>query len=500
MEQNQELKSALLEETPWVVDAQNEATQRKNIALLFDLNKMAFEKEKALKKLSDRVANDGGISWFPGGRPNDYITQYILEGIGHLKKLGVDITNELSWLTNSINYIDRSFIERYERLLQMSKEGKIKLSDDNLDYMTIHYLYTKTFFNESNNDSKLIEAKKYYLDQAKKYWKKGLYNEGMIALILNRNNEKNSALEIVKSLKERAIVNEEMGMYWKNNYGYYWYQLPIETHSLMVEAFSEISNDNLAVEQLKTWLLKNKQTNNWNTTKGTSNAIYALLLNGNKWLDADNSPNITLGNQKIDISKIQKEAGSGYFKIDYKGKEISKDMATIKIENTNPVPSWGAIYWQYFEQLDKITTFQETPLTLVKKYFIEENSPTGPKLVEINPKKELKPGDKLKVRIELKVDRAMEFIHLKDMRPSNTEPTNVLSQYKWQDGLGYYESTKDLSSNFFIEYLPKGTFVFEYPLNIVREGNCSTGIATIQCMYAPEFSSHSNGLMLKVGK
>lgn len=150
-------------------------------------------------------------------------------------------------------------------------------------------------------------------------------------------------------------------------------------------------------------------------------------------------------------------------------------MANIKVENKNPVPAWGAVYLQYFEQLDKIKTFKETPLTLVKQYYIEINTPTGPILEKISDRTILKPGDKLKVRIELRVDRQMEYIHLKDMRPSNTEPINVISQYKWQDGLGYYESTKDLASHFFISNLPKGTYCFEYPIRVIHQGTCSTG-------------------------
>ncbi|MCK7532284.1 MAG: hypothetical protein MZV63_15260 [Marinilabiliales bacterium] len=103
------------------------------------------------------------------------------------------------------------------------------------------------------------------------------------------------------------------------------------------------------------------------------------------------------------------------------------------------------------------------------------------------------PGDRIKVRIELRVDRNMEFVHMKDMRASGFEPENVFSQYKWQDGLGYYEATKDAATNFFFDWLPKGTYVFEYALRVTHTGNFSNGITTIQCMYAPEFTSHSEG-------
>ena len=113
-------------------------------------------------------------------------------------------------------------------------------------------------------------------------------------------------------------------------------------------------------------------------------------------------------------------------------------------------------------------------------------------------KQKIKIGDKIIVRIELRVDRDMEYVHMKDQRGSSLEPINVISQYKYQDGLGYYESTRDSATNFFFDYLPKGTFVFEYPLFVTHSGEFSNGITTIQCMYAPEFSSHSEGIRFKV--
>ena len=160
---------------------------------------------------------------------------------------------------------------------------------------------------------------------------------------------------------------------------------------------------------------------------------------------------------------------------------------------------FGDLFLQYFEDLDKIT-YSETPLKLSKKLFIEKNSDSGPVLTPVNPDDILHVGDKVKVRIELRADRDMEYVHMKDMRASGFEPVNVLSSYKWQGGLGYYESTKDASTNFFFSTLHKGTYVFEYPLFINQEGDFSNGITTIQCMYAPEFTSHSEGIRVRVGK
>ena len=296
-----------------------------------------------------------------------------------------------------------------------------------------------------------------------------------------------------------------MGMYWKYNTGYYWYQLPIETHSLMIEVFDEVANDQKAVEELKLWLLKTKQTTHWKTTKATAAAVYALLSNGDNWLESEGkveisfpaSSNFKWGTQ-IQMAQESAEAGTGYFKTAIEGEDIGGGLSVIKVKNPNNHPAWGAVYWQYFEQLDKIKTFEETPLTLKKQLFVQRASDRGPVMEALENGAQLSPGDKVMVRIELRVDRPMEYVHMKDMRASGLEPINVLSQYKWQGGLGYYESTGDAATNFFFAYLPPGTHVFEYPLRVNHKGDFSNGITSIQCMYAPEFSSHSEGIRLKV--
>ncbi len=505
LSKNQELKIALLEETPWVLQAQSEEEQKKNIGLLFDLNRMSNEQEKAINTIVDRQLSNGGFAWFPGGRDNWYITQYIVEGMGHLDQLGVkslrDDNQVYGVLAKAIQYIDDRLVEHYQDLKTRIKKYGGNLEEDHLDWMAIHYLYARSFFMDFAIPSKADEAFNYYKKQAEKYWlNKGMYAEGMIALGLNRFGNPETPSKIVKSLKERSLNNEELGMYWKYNSGYYWYQLPIETHALMIEVFDEIAKDAVAVDDLKVWLLKNKQTTHWRTTKATSAAVYALLKNGDNWLLEDKPVKITLGGKLIDQSEMQTEAGTGYFKTSWDGKDIQLNMSEIKVENPNKVVAWGAAYWQYFEQLDKIDTFEETPLTLKKQLFKVSNTDKGPVMNPISANAKLKPGDKLQVRIELRVDRDMEYVHMKDMRASGFEPLNVLSSYKWQGGLGYYESTRDASTNFFFSYLSKGTYVFEYPLRVIHNGDFSNGITTIQCMYAPEFTSHSEGVRVKVGE
>ena len=507
LEKNQELKSLIIQETPWLRDAQSESEQKKRIALLFDLNKMNNELQRAINKLQQMQYGSGAFPWFKGGRENRFITQHIASGFGHLKKLGVTQYDSKTrgMMQKAVRYLDQEFVDEYEELKRYCKKHKVDINKDHLSYTQMHYLYMRSFFSDIKRNSNTNEAWEYYLGQSKKYWlKRGLYAQGLLALILHRNNDSTTATKIIRSLDEKSITNEELGMYWKSNVGsWYWYQAPIETQALMIEVFSEIEQEpkkTEIVDNLKIWLLKNKQTNQWKTTKATTEAVYALLLQGSDWLSVTDMVEIVLGNQKIDPSKIEDvkvEAGTGYFKTSWNGNEIQKDMATAKITKKGKGIAWGALYWQYFENLDKITS-AETPLKLKKKLFLKKNTDRGEEITEITEKTKLQLGDLVRVRIELRSDRAMEFVHMKDMRASGLEPINVISQYKYQDGLGYYESTKDASTNFFFDYLPKGVYVFEYDLRVNNKGNFSNGITTIQSMYAPEFSSHSEGVRVQI--
>jgi uncharacterized protein YfaS (alpha-2-macroglobulin family) len=514
LQKNEELKSALLEETPWVLAAQNESQQKKNIALLFDMVKMNTEKEKSIIKLKDMQSSNGGFVWFKGGPDDRFITQYIITGIGHLKKLNAlsgNNTDQLKDIMSIVNkalpYLDKKIKEEYDYLVK----NKTDLKKNNLSSTAIQYMYMRSFFTENNIAVASQTAYTYYLKQAKKYWlSNSKYMQAMIALTLYRSRDEVTAKAIIKSLKENAINNEQLGMYWKEwtNGGYYWYQAPIESQAMIIEAFTDIDKNNNTIDDLKTWLLKQKQTQNWKTTKATAEACYALLYSpptpqggilGNSFLNQEQEVSVRLGSMIIKSSDNVTEAGTGYFKKTIESEKVKPEMGNMEVsiksaDSKSPSSGgWGAVYWQYFEDLDKIT-LATTPLQLTKKLFVEKNTDKGPVLEAIEDGAELKVGDKVKVRIELKADRDMEYIHLKDMRAACMEPTNVISEYKYQGGLGYYETTKDASTNFFFSRLSRGSYVFEYPMFVTHAGNFSNGITTVQCMYAPEFTSHSDGI------
>ena len=511
LQKNQELKAVMLEETPWVLQAKNEAEQKRNIALLFDMIKMSEQLNNSYAKLKQMQSSNGGFVWFTGGPDDRYMTQYIVTGIGHLKKLNAiakgQEANLKSILATAIPYLDKKIKEDYDNLIKY----KTDLKKYTPGYTIIQYLYMRSFFPETKITEASMTAYTYFRGRAQQTWVgQSKYMQGMIALALHRTDDSKTPAAILKSLKETSINNEELGMYWKDQTaGWFWYQAPIETHALLIETFQEAGKDTKTVDDLRTWLLKNKQTNNWKTTKATAEACYALLLQGTApivigGLTSEPTVEIKLGATVINSKDAGQEAGTGYFKKTIEGTKVLPQMGTISVTigDQNPPAggsgaSWGGVYWQYFEDLDKITT-ASTPLKLVKKLFVEKNTDRGPVITPVNDGDVLKVGDKIKVRVELRVDRDMEYVHMKDMRASALEPVNVLSSYKYQGGLGYYESTKDASTNFFFSYLRKGTYVFEYPLFVTHTGNFSNGVTTIQCMYAPEFTSHSEGVRITV--
>ncbi|RBW58103.1 alpha-2-macroglobulin [Tenacibaculum sp. E3R01] len=514
LEKNQELKSLIIQETPWLRDAQSETEQKKRIALLFDLNKLSNEEQSSINKLKNMQLPNGGFPWFKGSMyPNRYITQHIASGFGHLKKLGVTSFNKdvNTILHKAIKFLDLEIADDYKKLLREADKIKQKsgaekaekfLAKQHIGYFELQYLYMRSFYSDIPVIDKASQVIEYYRNQSATYWNEfNLYSKGLIALIQHRNGDKKIASKVLNSLKENSITSEELGMYWKTNKpSWYWYEAPIETQALLIEAFAEIENDTKTVDNLKIWLLKNKQVSQWKTTKATTEAVYALLLQGSDWISVTDLVDLKIGDKKIDPTKIptvKVEAGTGYFKTSWNGNEITPNMGEVSISTKGKSIAWGGLYWQYFEDLDKITS-AKTPLQLKKKLFKKVNSDTGKKLIEVTDNSLLKVGDLLTVRIELRSDRNMEFIHMKDMRASGVEPINVLSKYKWQDGLGYYESTKDASTNFFFDRLPKGVYVFEYDVRINNAGDFSNGITTIQNMYAPEFSSHSKGIRIRV--
>ena len=487
LQKNAELKNMLLEETPWVMAAKDETEQKRQIALLFDLNMQKNQGQQYLDKLLKLQSANGGFAWFAGMPDSRYITQEILLHLARLNRMTGQKTtavNQQTAINKALYYLD---MEISKDFAELKKHNKNYQKEQCVTDAQLFYLHLRSEYPDVPVHVSAQEALKYYTAQSEKYWTSfTLYGKAMMAMVANRNGKIKVASEILKSLKENAMKTDETGMYWaKNTSGYFWNERPIAVQAAMIEAFAEVSKNTAEVDEMKIWLLKQKQTQRWDSPSATVNAIYALLLQGNDWLGDDGNVSIKVGSKTLQPAST--EAGTGYFKETIPVTEIKADMGKVTVAKADKGIGWGAMYWQYYQELDKIQG-QSGALKVNKKLFVMNGATMMP--IE---KAELKKGDKVITRLVVTTDRNLEFVALKDLRAACFEPVDQLSGSRWKESVCYYQTAKDASTQFFFAYLPKGTYVFEYELWVNNAGAYTSGIATIQCQYAPEFVSHTGG-------
>lgn len=492
---NEELKSIVLSETPWLLDAENQELKNKRLALLMDLNTMKESQENTLKKLQEKQLPSGAFPWFDGGEANVYITQHIILGLGRLsKKFPEKASLFENIITKAVPYLDDNYIRT-----STLKNQRINY----YAYSNLHYLYMRSLFADkipvSKKTDSIISVQK--IEFKANWLQYSLYQKGLLALTMHRLGDKDFARKIMTHLKETVARNDDYGMYWvENKNGYYWYQSAIETQAMLIEAFSEIEKDKTYVDEMKVWLLKQKQLHHWSSTKSTTEAVYALLLQGTDWTGIKDNTKFKIGDEKILTRKLsahEKEAETGYIKMSWNADEIEKDMGKISVDNKSNVAGYGGLYWQYFENLENIKSDSSAVLSVTKNLYKKAKTTAGDKLLDLS-EESLKPGDLITIRLIIKTENDLEFVHLKDLRASCFEPVDVISSLQRKDGLNFYRSTKDVATHFFFDTIKKGTYILEYDVRINHSGVFNDGIATIQSMYAPEFSAHSTSSSVKV--
>lgn len=471
---NQELKSVLLQLSPWMTEAQNETERMHSLSELLDVNRQNYITRQALNKLEKLQNTDGGWSWFKGFQSSTFMTENVLEAMSRLTRLGVTEHPEQvkQMQIKALNFLDKNIQNTF-------KERKGKAG-----YSQILYLYTRSAYRDIPLTNAL-EAHKYYLNDLEQSWKTlSLYDKALASITLYRYGKQETAKQIIQSLKEYATISPDMGMFWANNRSTLFTNSALQTHVAIMAAFHEIVGDSEDTELMKQWLLRQKQAQNWGSTPTTVDAIYALLLTGNNQLAEQENLSVKVGNQKLQLTP--EESNLGYIKQSFTGKEISKKTLNVTLTKNTSQTSWGGLYLQYFEKLNKITK-HAGGISVQKQLFIEKDS----KLTPLD-NQTLKVGDKINIRITINTEQDMQYVHLKDLRAGCFEPTEQLSGNRWQEMLLYYQETTDVATNFFFDFLPKGTHVFEYTVWIAQSGTYQDGISTLQCIYAPQYSANSN--------
>ena len=504
LEQNQELKNLLLQETPWVRDAQNENERLARLVTLFDQPRLAAETARALAQLGRMQLPGGAFPWFERMPADRYLTQLIVAGFGKLRRLGAFDAGQnpvaQGILQNALRYLDAQLADDYAAL---RRPKTFRPNDNHLTDIAVQALYARSFWPEPSAAKPAQPAYQFFRQQGAAHWGgQARQLQGQLALALNRHYDqvggvdKNTAALIMRALAENALHSPELGMYWKEvRGGYYWREAPTETQAVLIEAFDEVGNDQKSVDEMKLWLLKQKQVQSWESTRATADACYALLLRGSDFLATKAPLQVQVGAEKVSMTGAL--AGTGYVKTSWPAAAIQPAQGQITLTKTDPGVAWGALYWQYFEDIDKVTP-AASPLAVERQLYRETRTASGPVLTRLTAAAPLRVGEVLVVRLVLRTDRALEYVHLKDQRAAGLELSAPTSGYRYQNGLGYYESPRDAATNFFFGTLPRGTHVFEYRLRAAQAGDFSGGLSQVQCLYAPEFGATSAGGRLRV--
>lgn len=496
LEKNSELKQVLMEETPWVLDAKSGNLLLKELANQFNTERISSENEEWIIRLEKLQGKDGSFSWFEGGNSDPFITNYILTQLGKLKRIGA-IDPSLSarlrgMLVKANHFMDSDIQYRYK------KEKAATQISIPLDYLVMRSLYRDIAI---TNDS----AYQFYIKKALDNWsQQNLYGQAMAALLAHRNNQTALAARILKSLTEQSMNEISKGVYWKNRLTSRWYAMPIQHQSMMIDCFSEINAalPNQPYKQfisgMLTWLIVNKEANHWGNSMSTTEAVYSIVANAGEWFSNKRAVQIKLGNTTIGTATEKTMEGSGYFKKRFESNKVNATMGNITVTTAtqNMVsnqPSYGSIYWQYLANMDEITASTGS-IEINKTIRVFRNNQWN----LLNENEPVKVGDLLKVTLSIKTDREMDYVHVKDLRPAATEPTEVLSGYLWNSKYIYYQSTKDVSTNYYFHSLPRGTHQLDYTIRATHTGLYTAGLASIQSMYAPALKAHSNTLKIRI--
>ncbi len=498
LEKNKEVQDILLSETPWVLDAKNETEQRQRLATLFNLNDLKGKSELWTSNLKKLQNENGAYTWFKGMLPSRHISLFVLDNFGRLRQAGLVDEKFLKNMKVSatLRYLDEELKRDYENWKKYEKSG----SEPHIWSVQLYYFYVRGMFPNIPVPSSIKTAFDFYYKLIGKQWKSfSLYDKALAAVVLYENGDKKTALRIVESLREYSTTTDELGMFWeKNTGGYLWQDAAIGTHTRIMEAFQLIDPEKEEQDELRLWLLSQKRTQNWDNLIANVDALKVLLLSGSDWLSAENNVSVRLGGESLRLDpEIE---GLDYSAVTIDGGKITPSMGTVELTSQpGGNISWGALYWQYEEEFIKLPK-NKTALHIERSVMLEQSQNGKSVLKRIDGKTKLRVGDKLVVRLTLRTDRDLDYVSLRDQRASCLEPTQQISGYKCQQGTCFYQSPKDAAMYFFFDHLAKGTYVFEYPLWITHSGTFSGGVATAQCLYAPEFSTNSDGVKLVVDK
>ncbi|MDC1105782.1 alpha-2-macroglobulin family protein [Prolixibacteraceae bacterium] len=498
---NSGLRSSLLEATPWIDKLDNDTKRKAKLATLLDSTTLQKEQRSALERVRKMQLSSGAFSWFANGRANEYITQHILVTLSHIQNFDVDKGNRTildAIAKNAIGYLDKQFTMRF----RATKDNTLKYI--NLKPLDIHYLYTRShFIKEMPMPSELKKIVNKQLQSIKENWILGtMYEQAMIAICFQNMGEHKAAKQILKSFDQYAITSPQKGMYWeRDSYGWFWNNSQLETHTMIMDAYQQVEGDSSKSARMKQALLYMKKNQHWATTKATTEAIYALLMTGTSMDAIKMDYTIKIGDRAIDqIQGVMKseEKSTGNIEVQWTPEIVDPKMATIAIENRGNSIGSGAAYWHYWQDINDIEPNSNAPVAIQKRLFKQVADGNTLRWVLVDSKQAIKQGDRVKIELLVHCKEDLEFVHLKDLRASGFEPLDVISTHHYKPRVSYYQSTKDVVTNFYFDTLRKGKYLFEYEVRANNKGEYTGGNATIESMYAPEYGNTSKSQTITI--
>ncbi len=481
LQNNAELKTMILNETPWVLDADREADQKNRLTQFFDEAALQYRLSSALSKLQKLQKADGSFSWWPGMEGNRYLTVSVASLLVRLNSMVGTQKETASMLTSAFSFMGKETSNEVKTLKAESKKNSKSLSPSEA---SIHYLYLCSL--DGRRLSAQYEEDKDYLVSllAKQNNEYTIYGKANTAIILEKNNHHKEATDLLQSIREYTVYTDEMGRYFDTpRAGYSWCDYRIPTQVAAIEALKALApDDKTTVSQMQRWLLQSKRTQSWNTPINSVNAVYAFIDGQTEPLSSDNSSSATirLNGQKLPVSAAT--AGLGYVKTSKTG----KDFRSLTIDKSSDGIAWGAVYAQYFQSSTDVTA-ASSGMTITRQILKNGVSIDG-------TAGGLRVGDRITVRIVIVADRDYDFVQVADKRAACLEPISQLSGYT----RGYYCAPKDNATDYFFDCLSKGKHVIETEYYVDRPGLYHTGTCTAQCAYSPEYTGRAASLTLNI--
>ena len=475
LEKNEELKDIVLNETPWVMDAERETEQKQRLADFFDRNIMQNRLLLALGKMSSMQGGDGSWSWWPGMPGSYYMTVAVSEMLVRLNAMTGENADTRNMLSKAFGFMGQETVEMVKRMKENEKKG---YKPGFPSFKAMQWLYLCALDGRKLPDD-VQAANNYLMPLLKKDIKsQSIYEKAMTAVILAKSEPK-LAKEYVQSLKEYTVYREEMGRYYDTpRAGYSWYDYRIPTQTMAIEALQRLTpDDRQTIIEMQRWLLQSKRAQAWDTPINSVNAVYAFL-NGSDQLKMVGKEQLsTIKTDGRPLPLPEATAAIGYVKTpiaDTKAK-------TLTVEKTSEGTSWGSVYAQFTQATANIADFG-TGITVKRELLTSKDA------------SHLAVGDRVKVRITIEADRDLDFVQVLDKRAACLEPVEQLSGYHQ----GSYCTPRDYSTNFYFDLLSKGRHVIETEYYVDRPGTYETGTCTVQCAYAPEFRATTGSKTLVV--